>query len=145
MARVKDEDRIRAFAERTKRSDIVIDTYAFKLTTRQSELAEKNWLDELLDRFTELGYSSRSDALKHYVLTAIRAGVVPQVQDKKVEPVVLDINRLGDQLRAELRDFILGLVGNGDRMAALTEASQAFAAGSEIDDDVLDNILEGFK
>lgn len=54
-------------------------------------------------------------------------------------------NDLRYELENALKGFVLDLLKDNGRMSVMQQISDDIANGGDIDDDILDNILEGFK
>lgn len=115
--------------------------YTFRLSTKHhSDI--KRVFDSLL---AQSQADTRSQQIIEVITLLVRQYAnmpVDTPMDNRLDMIMDDVR---EQLRQELREFVLSLITDETRFAAVSTARDTYQGGGvEIDADILDNILEDF-
>lgn len=138
MTIVDDARRKRPYRPRpSRRTSEPTRPYAIRLGGVQAD-----WLDQYL---ADLGdFDNKTQKLSHFVSTAIQreSGIK---SDARADEVVPDMDSIKDELKRDLKKWVMRLLNDRQRFEVVHEAHNVMADGGAVDDAVIDNILQGFE
>lgn len=111
--------------------------YSFRL-----DAPELKQLKSALDFYLD---DTRGRNNSQKIINLVRDGLIKRgfIESDTPQPTEDAIADLRYELETSLKGFVLDLLKDSGRMAAMNRVSESVANGEEIGDDILDNILEG--